>query len=267
MSTSSNRPTERQQRGNGSSEPVPEISVVIACYMEEGHLVDSIEQLTATLEEIGKPYELIFLEDQSRDRTAEIIRELCDGHPHRRAVYHQQNVGRGGTVTEGFLLARGRIVGFLDIDLEVHCRFLPAVLQAIEQGADGATAYRHYAVGWRPTAIVRHILSQGYRWLFRAIFDVPFKDPETGFKFFVRERITEVARQTKDQGWFWDSEIMILAHQAGLKITEVPTRFERRADKASTVRIFRDVWAYLVAIRKFRRRQRAEKRALAQARS
>lgn len=243
--------------------PAPEISVVIACYMEEGHLEDSIAQLTATLEEIGKSYELIFIEDKSTDRTAEIIRGLVADHDNRRAIYHEQNVGRGGTVTEGFLCAKGRIVGFLDIDLEVHCRFLPSVLQAIEAGADGATAYRHYAVGWRPTALIRHFLSSGYRWLFSKVFDMPFKDPETGFKFFVRDKITDVARSTKDVGWFWDSEIMILGHQAGLQLVEVPCRFERRADKASTVRVVRDVWAYLVAIWKFRKRQKAERRASA----
>ena len=240
--------------------PACDISVVIACYMEEGHLEDSIAQLTATLEEIGRSYELVFIEDKSTDRTADVIKRLVDGHPHRRAVYHEQNVGRGGTVTEGFLLAKGRIVGFLDIDLEVHCRFLPSVLDAIEAGADGATAFRHYAVGWRPTAMVRHVLSSGYRWLFNKIFDMPFRDPETGFKFFVREKVLEVAKRTKDVGWFWDSEIMILSHQAGLKLVEVPCRFERRADKASTVRVFHDVCGYLIAIWKFRKRQKTERR-------
>jgi glycosyltransferase involved in cell wall biosynthesis len=248
------------QSAPDGSAAAPEISVVVACYMEEGHLQDSIEQLTATLEELGKSYELIFLEDKSTDRTADVVKQLVDGHPHRRAVYHEKNLGRGGTVTEGFLLAKGRIVGFLDIDLEVHCRFLPSVLAAIEAGADGATAYRNYAVGWRPTALIRHFLSSGYRWLFGRIFDMPFKDPETGFKFFVRDKILDVAKRTKDVGWFWDSEIMILAHQAGLKLVEVPCRFERRADKASTVRVCHDVWAYLVAIRKFRQRQKAERR-------
>lgn len=251
--------TERDS-ATGSAIP-PEISVVIACYMEEGHLVDSVEQLTATLEQIGKSYELIFIEDKSTDGTAEVIRKLVDGHPHRRAIYHDKNVGRGGTVTEGFLCAKGHIVGFLDIDLEVHCHFLPSVLAAIEAGADGATAYRHYTVGWRPTAILRHLLSSGYRWLFSKLFDMPFRDPETGFKFFVREKIVEVARSTKDVGWFWDSEIMILAHQAGLKLVEVPCRFERRADTASTVRVCHDVYAYLVAIWKFRKRQKVERRA------
>ena len=240
--------------------PNYDLSVVIACYQEEGHLGESVRQLREVLDATGRSYELIFLDDKSTDRTAEMIRELVADEPNWRAVFHAQNVGRGGTVTEGFVLSRGRITGFLDIDLEVHARFIPSVLDAIDAGADGATAYRGYKVGLRPTSILRHILSQGYRWLFRLMFDVPFKDPETGFKFFVREKIVAVAQQTRDVHWFWDSEIMVLAHQAGLKLVEVPCRFERRADKQSTVRIVSDVCKYLIAIRAFKKRLRAQRR-------
>lgn len=239
-----------------SGEATPDLSLVIACYQEESHLEDSVRQLCASLDALGRSYELIFLEDRSTDRTAEIIRTIVAGQPHMRAVYHAHNVGRGGTVTEGFLLAKGRIVGFLDIDLEVHSRFLAPVLAAIDAGADGATAFREYDVGLHPTSIVRHILSRGYRMLFRMMFAVPFRDPETGFKFFVREKIVPVVQRTQDKAWFWDSEIMVLAHQAGLRIVEVPCRFQRRLDKQSTVRIVRDVWRYLLAIAAFRRRQR-----------
>jgi glycosyltransferase involved in cell wall biosynthesis len=239
----------------------PDLSVVIACYMEQGHLADSIAQLCETLAGIGRSHELIFIDDKSTDGTAAVIAQLVDGHDdtlghRRRVVYHERNVGRGGTVTEGFLLAEGDIVGLLDIDLEVHCRYLPALLAAIDQGADGATALRHYTVGRRPQCVIRHLLSAGYRRLFQVAFDVPFRDPETGFKFFRRDRILDVVRATRDVGWFWDSGILILAHQAGLRIEEVPCRFERRADKQSTVRIVRDVWAHLKAIYAFRKRQR-----------
>ena len=241
------------------NEPPPDLSVVIACYQEEGHLEESVRQLAATLDASGRTYELIFLDDASRDRTAAIVATLVAGHANRRAVYHGQNVGRGGTVSEGFRLARGRVVGFLDIDLEVHCDQLPKVLAAIDAGADGATAYREYRIDRSVDSIVRHVLSAGYRRLFRAAFDVPFRDPETGFKFFVRERILPVLDRTRDVGWFWDSEIMILAHQAGLRVVEVPCTFVRRADKKSTVRVFRDVWRYLLAIRAFRARQRRQR--------
>ncbi|MBL9079894.1 MAG: glycosyltransferase [Planctomycetes bacterium] len=237
--------------------PTPyDLSVVVACYREEGHLRDSVAQLAATLAATGLACELVFVEDCSGDGTAAIVAELVREAPHRRAVYHDHNVGRGGTVAEGFALAQGRIVGFLDIDLEVHCRHLPTALAAIADGADGATAFREYDVRWRPAALLRTVLSRGYRWLFRRLFDVPFRDPEAGFKFFVRDRILPVVAETRDRGWFWDSEILVLAHRAGLRIAEVPVRFERRADKASTVRVVRDVWRYLVAIRAFRRRLR-----------
>lgn len=242
-----------------AASPACELSVVIACYREVGHLRASVAELQATLDALGRRHELIFVEDCSGDGTAAIVAELVREAPNRRAVYHQQNVGRGGTVAEGFQLAQGDVVGFLDIDLEVHCRFLPSVLAAIDGGADGATAFRSYDVSWRPNALLRMVLSRGYRWLFRRLFDVPFRDPEAGFKFFRRERILPVVRETRDHGWFWDSEIMVLAHRAGLHVVEVPCRFERRADKQSTVRVVRDVWRYLVAIRAFRARLRAQR--------
>lgn len=250
----------------GSTHPANapcDLSVVIACYQEATHLVESVRQLVATLDGLGRSYELIFLDDQSTDGTAAIVADLVRGHPNRRAVYHERNVGRGGTVSEGFQLAHGRIVGFLDIDLEVHCRYLPPVLAAIDAGADGATALRHYAIARNPVGLLRQFLSKGYRWLFHRLFATPFDDPETGFKFFVREKITPVVQRTRDRGWFWDSEIMVLAHQAGLRVVEVPCRFERRIDKKSTVRLVRDIWRYLVAIRAFRARQREERRVAA----
>lgn len=230
---------------------------MIACYEEEEHLVDSVRTLRKTLAELGRSYELSFVEDKSRDRTAELIRELIDGQPNERAVSHEHNQGRGATVSEGFRLAKGRIIGFLDIDLEVHCRFLPGVLAAIDAGADGATAYREYTVEARFTSLLRAVLSDGYRRLFQWSFDVPFRDPETGFKFFVRDCILPMLERTRDLGWFWDSEIMVLAHLAGLHVVEVPARFQRRADKTSTVRIWRDIWRYLLAIRAFKKRLRA----------
>jgi glycosyltransferase involved in cell wall biosynthesis len=242
----------------GDAAPPPcELTIVIACYQEAGHLRDSVAQLCATLDAMGRSYELLFVEDCSTDGTAAIVEDLVREHAGRRAIYHRRNVGRGGTVAEGFAAAAGRIVGFLDIDLEVHCRHLPSVLAAIDAGADGATAFREYRPGWRPASLVRHALSRGYRWLFRRLFDVPFRDPETGFKFFVRDRILPVAARTRDPGWFWDSEIMVLAHRAGLRIVEVPCTFERRRDKKSTVRILRDVFGYLASIRAFRARLRA----------
>jgi len=243
---------------SSTDERAPELSLVLACYNEAEHLPESVRQIRGTLRGMGISYELIFIDDCSRDATPRLIEQLCAGELDARYWLHAANVGRGGTVSEGFGLARGRVVGFIDVDLEVHCSFIPAVLAELGNDCDGATAYRVYDVGLAPDGILRHVLSRGYRLLFRALFDVPFRDTETGFKFFLRERILPVLAHARDRAWFWDTEIMVLAHLAGLRIREVPVRFVRRSDKTSTVRVFRDTWRYLVAARRLRRRLRAE---------
>jgi glycosyltransferase involved in cell wall biosynthesis len=236
----------------------PELSLVLACYNEAEHLPESVRQIRETLRGMGLRYELIFIDDCSRDGTPRLIEALCSGESDARCVMHTENVGRGGTVSEGFRLARGRIVGYIDVDLEVHCSFIPLMLAAIGDGNDGANAYRQYDVGLAPAGIMRHVLSRGYRLLFRATFDVPFRDTEAGFKFFLRARILPILDLTHDRGWFWDTEVMVLAHLAGLRVTEVPVRFVRRSDKTSTVRVFRDTGRHLVAALGLRRRLRAE---------
>lgn len=239
-----------------SSDPdsAVDLSLVIACYNEAEHLEGSVAELVRTLEATRLSVELIFIDDRSADETPAIVQKLAAQLPNARCVLHEENVGRGGTVEEGFRLARGAVVGFIDIDLEVHCRYIPSMMRAITDGADGATAYRVYKVRFRLTPILRHVLSRGYRLVFRSLLDVPLRDTETGYKFFRREAILPVMEETENRGWFWDTEIMVLAHLHGLEIAEIPCLFIQRSDKTSTVRIFRDVADYFRALLRFRRR-------------
>ena len=78
-------------------------------------------------------------------------------------------------------------------------------------------------------------------------------DTETGFKFFRRDRILPVLDKVHDQGWFWDTEVMIQGYLAGLRIIEIPALYERQTMKTSSVRIFRDS---LLQFRKLRQLSR-----------
>ena len=239
--------------------PAFDLSLVVACYNEEGHLEGSVREIVRTMSATRYSYELIFIDDCSADGTRAILERIVADIPAARLVLHDHNVGRGGTVQEGFRLARGRVVGFLDIDLEVHCQYVPVMMQAIDDGYDGATAYRVYKIRLRPGHLLRHVLSRSYRLLLRASLDMPFRDTETGYKFFDRRAILPVLNQVEHEGWFWDTEIMVRAHMNGLRVLEIPCLFVQRSDKASTVRVFRDVLDYLVALVRFRRKLRAER--------
>ena len=99
----------------------------------------------------------------------------------------------------------------------------------------------------------RHIMSRGYNTLVRRQTGVPLRDTETGFKFFRRDRIFPVLEQVQDQGWFWDTEIMVRAYMAGLRIVELPALLVRCTDKKTTVRIWRYSLSYLRKLRQFSR--------------
>jgi glycosyltransferase AglD len=230
----------------------PEISVVIACYNEEETLASSFAEIRETLDDFGRSYELVFVDDKSRDRTRAILAEIVAQNPglQIQVVLHDLNRGRGATVTDGFKVARGAIAGYLDVDLEVHCRYIPSLVRAIEKGADVATVRRIYA--FQAGSLDRYVMSRGYSFLVRAMLDVDFKDTETGFKFFRREKLLPVLDQIADAGWFWDTEFMVRAARAGHGIVEVPGAYIRRSDKTSTVSGLRDSIRYFGKLLAFR---------------
>jgi glycosyltransferase involved in cell wall biosynthesis len=230
----------------------PYVSVVVACYNEEPVLAGSVRELIRVLGGAGYPFEIVFVDDASRDRTREVLAGLPAAHPGvaLRVLLHERNQGRGATVTDGFRAARGEIAGYLDIDLEVHARYIPSLVQAIEDGADVATVRRVYA--FQLHSLDRWIMSTGYAWLVRRLLRTNVLDTETGYKFFRRERLLPVLDEIRDPGWFWDTEFLVRAERRGLRIAEVPGAFVRRHDKTSSVRGLRDSFAYFRRLLRFR---------------
>jgi glycosyltransferase involved in cell wall biosynthesis len=230
----------------------PDLTLVVACYNEEPLLEQSMSETFQVLDLLRLTCEVIFVDDASRDRTREMIDRIIAAHPGRllRKIEHARNQGRGATVTDGIRAARGRLVGFIDIDLEVHARYIPTCVLALEEGHDVATALRVYKFYWR--SVDRWVLSKGYRALSRLALGTPLQDTETGFKFFRRDVILPILDETQDRGWFWDTEVMVRAYYAGLRIIEIPALFVRRFDKASTLNPLSDAVDYFGKLWRFR---------------
>jgi dolichyl-phosphate beta-glucosyltransferase len=236
--------------------PSPKVSLVLACYNEEATLVANFSEIRDTLDSLGEPYEVIFVDDVSQDRTRELIHSIVQRHSDLefQVLLHEFNRGRGATVTDGFRAARGEITGYLDADLEVHSRYIPSLVRAIEKGADVATVRRIYA--FQARSFDRYLMSRGYSFLVRRMLGVSIRDTETGYKFFRRETLLPVLAEIRDPGWFWDTEFMVRAFRRGLRIEEIPGAYIRRFDKASTVRGLRDSLRYFAKLLSFRRELR-----------
>ncbi|GMV99958.1 MAG: hypothetical protein AMXMBFR84_10970 [Candidatus Hydrogenedentota bacterium] len=230
-----------------------DVSVVIACYNEEGHLRQSVQEILEILDATRWTYEIIFVEDCSTDSTRGIVESLLTEYPDKnlQAIFHENNTGRGRTVSDGFRAAKGDVVGYLDIDLEVHARYIPSCVLAILNGADVAVGWREYRL--HVSLFHRHVLSRGYVFVMQRMLALPLHDTESGFKFFRRERLLPVLDEVMDPGWFWDTEVMARSHYKGYAISEIPCLFIRRSDKKSTVRVIRDSIDYFSKLRSFRK--------------
>ncbi len=239
-----------------------DLSLILACYNEEPIIRDSVREIVHVLESTRFSYEIIFVDDYSRDHTRSQIDGLIAQYQNVKMsrVFHDCNTGRGGAVTDGFRLACGEVVGYIDIDLEVHARYIPSCILAIRDGADVAVALRIYRFYWR--GFMRWVLSHGYIVLQQQVLGMSLHDTESGFKFFRREKLVPLLDEIQDLGWFWDTEVMARSYLRGYRIVEIPCLFQRRFDKRSTVHPIADTCDYLVKLWRFRGMLRTRRGAL-----
>ncbi len=231
-----------------------ELSLVLPCYNEEPVFETSTREILKTLERCTFAFEIIFVDDGSRDSTRNLIDAFIAAHPDKQLsrIFHAQNKGRGGTVADGIRAARGAIAGYIDIDLEVHARYIPSLALAVEEGADVAVGERIYR--FQPRSVDRWLMSKGYHWLAQQLLAMDtFGDTESGYKFFNRARILPVLDEIQDERWFWDTEVMVRAALHGYRIVQVPVLFLRNYGKQSSVNALQDTLDYFKRLWAFRR--------------
>ncbi len=230
-----------------------DVSLILACYNESEIFEDSVERIIRTLNKTDYTWEIIFVEDKSKDNTVKLIEEALKKYPRHNlsAIFHKINLGRGQTVKDGFEKAKGRFVGYIDIDLEISEWYLPRFFETLEQGSDVANVWRIYDL--KLWALPRWLSTKIYNWIRKVLLGLPYKDTEGGYKFFKRKKLMPLLKHSQHQGWFFDTEIMSLCFKYKLKVVEIPVAFIRRAEKTSTVRLIPDSIDYLKNLIRFSR--------------
>lgn len=237
-----------------NAQEAPDLTLVVPCYNEAPHLRESVRAVLEVLDNSRFDYELVFVDDCSQDETRTVIEELCADSPRCRFIFHAVNRGRGAAFKTGFAESTGRITGFIDIDLEVAAHYVPPLATLIDQHDSDIATGRRYYLARQTGGLHRIVLSFAYRALCGALLSTGVEDTETGCKFFKRSTASAAVLGSEADGWFWDTEVMAVAALSDLRVHEMPVLFLRRHDKASTVRIFPDTFAYLRELYRFRDR-------------
>src|SRR6202795_3847051 len=199
-------------------------SIVIPAYNEGQRLAPSLEKVLAYVHQQGWGAEVIVVNDGSRDNTAEIVREFAAKDPLLRLVENPGNRGKGYSVRNGMLNARGEIVVFSDADLSSPIEEMPKLLQALAAGADIAIGSRwlRAELQTQRQSLHRQLFGRIFNLLLRITLGLQFKDTQCGFKAFTRRAAQTILPLERVERWGFDPEILFLARKFGFRVDEVP---------------------------------------------
>ncbi|MGC8760521.1 MAG: glycosyltransferase family 2 protein [Bryobacteraceae bacterium] len=201
------------------------LSVVIPIHNEEQAILPLYDRLTAVLERLGRPYEIIFVDDASTDRSFELLANLVETDPRLRVVRLRRNFGQTAALSAGFDEARGEVIVSMDGDLQHAPEDLPALVEKLDEGYDIVS-------GWRKQRndhlLLRKIPSRIANWLMAKVSGVPLHDFGTTFKAYRAEILKDVNLYGELHRF-----IPALASFYGARIAEVPIQNPPRAGGAS----------------------------------
>ena len=219
------------------------LDVVIPVLNEARALADSVNVLAAFLSNNLNDYEwaVVVADNGSTDATPSICQSLSEQDSRVRHVRLEQK-GRGRALKQAWAESDADIVAYMDVDLSTDLSALPQTIAAVDgEGYDiavGSRLKRGAQVIGR--SFKRELISRSYSLIFRAMFLAGFQDAQCGFKAVSRRAADEVAPLVVDNGWFFDTEMLLIAEKNGYRIKEIPVKWTDDPD--SRVKIISTAW-------------------------
>jgi dolichyl-phosphate beta-glucosyltransferase len=221
--------------------PTPSLSVVVPAYNEERRLGPTLDRIATHLRSRGEPWELIVVDDGSKDGTREVAADAARRHEGVVLLPLPRNRGKGVAVRTGFVAARGRLVLFSDADLSTPIEDV-AKLEAALARDGSAIAIGSRALPDSDVRVKQHrlrqLLGQGFNVLVRGLAGLKQHDTQCGFKLFRRDECLPLFLAQRIDGFAFDAELLFLAQRTGLRVSEVPVTWVNSPD--SRVHVLRD---------------------------
>jgi glycosyltransferase involved in cell wall biosynthesis len=198
------------------------LSVVVPLYNEEENVEPTVREIHAKIGPRAATYEILLVDDGSRDRTPGIADHLAAGDPRVRAIHHPRNLGYGAALRSGFGAALHPLIFYTDGDLQFDLAEIDRLIPLLD-GADIVTGFRiNRQDPWH-----RRFNAGFYNLVMRSLFDVKLRDLDCAFKLYRRSIFDVVA--TESDGILISGEILVQAVRHGLVIREVGvTHYPRR---------------------------------------
>jgi glycosyltransferase involved in cell wall biosynthesis len=206
------------------------LSIIIPARDAENEIAKTLEDYVTYFSGVyGQDVEIIVVPNDCSDNTVGIVHEYSKKYPMIRSQVYEGSIGKGGAVIEGFKLARGDNVSFVDADGATGPAELLKLVQALGE--------HQVAIGsrWMPGSLVlvkqglaRRIASRGFNMLVRLLFGLHFRDTQCGAKAFAKRALDAVLDELETAKFAFDVELLYKLKKRGYSIKEVPIVWENR---------------------------------------
>jgi len=208
----------------------PSISIVIPAFDEQARLGDSVRKMLSYIKNETPDAELVIVDDGSQDKTAETGEKACAEFPEikSKVIRYEQNRGKGFAVKTGLLAAEADIALFSDADLSTPIEELPKLVKPIQNG--------EYDVAFGSRALDRSLIGTHQPWrreqggkvfnlIVKTLTGLPFWDTQCGFKAFNMKKFRPLLKVMQIDRFGFDVEFLYVAHFHGLRLKEIPVRW------------------------------------------
>jgi len=199
-------------------------SFIIPAYNESDRIRPTLDEILRYAGERNWDTEILVVDDGSGDDTAQIVRQYSEAHPQIFLVENPGNRGKGFSVRNGMLHARGDICLFTDADLSSPISEAQKLFDAISEGADVAIGSRWLCpeLQTERQPFYRRVFGRIFNLVLRVFLGLNFADTQCGFKAFRRDAAQRIFPLQKIERWGFDPEILFLARRLGFSVKEVP---------------------------------------------
>ena len=212
-------------------EPHPNvfISIIIPAFNEEQRIGKTLDRY---LKRYNENSEVIVVLNGCQDNTLEVVKEFQQIYPERlRWINIPERIGKGGAIIEGYKIARGKLVGYVDADGSTGPEEFQSLIDQI-QNHDGVLASRFLPGAKTERSWIRTIFGKGFLFISKLLFWLPFQDTQCGAKVFRYQVILSVLPHLTSKDMVFDVDLLYHVVKEGFKIIEVPTIWVEQKNSA-----------------------------------
>lgn len=213
----------RAELARRQPEPAARVDIVVPVYNEQGALPPSIRRLHEYVSE-ALPYRwrIVIADNASTDFTPRVAQALADDLPGVEVLRLVQE-GRGRALRAAWSGSDADVLVYMDVDLSTDLRALLPLIAPLVSGHSDVAIGTRLASGARVVrGPKRELISRAYNGLLHAMLGARFSDAQCGFKAIRADAARRLLPEVRDQAWFFDTELLMLAQREGLRIHEVP---------------------------------------------